>query len=96
MFISGPRQVGKTTLSLTFLKKGTEGHPAYFNWDSREDRQRLLKWQLPAHQSLLIFDEIHKYSRWRNFLKGLYDKQKSKKLAFYIKSQSISFFVSFF
>ena len=78
VFISGPRQVGKTTLSLAFLKKGKENHPAYFNWDSIEDRQRILKRQWPAHQSLLIFDEIHKYSRWRNFLKGLYDKQKTK------------------
>ena len=79
VFISGPRQVGKTTLALTFLKQGVEDHPAYFNWDSRTDRQKLIREQLPARQSLLIFDEIHKYSRWRNFLKGLYDKQKSKR-----------------
>ena len=79
VFISGPRQVGKTTLALTFLKQGTEDHPAYFNSDSRADRQRLMLERLPAHQPLLIFDEIHKYTRWRNFLKGLYDKQKSKR-----------------
>ena len=79
VFISGPRQVGKTTLALTFLKQGVEDHPAYFNWDSRTDRQKLIREQFPARQPLLIFDEIHKYSRWRNFLKGLYDKQKSKR-----------------
>ena len=79
VFISGPRQVGKTTLALTFLKRGMPDHPAYFNWDSRKDRQKLMSEELPPHQPLLVFDEIHKYSRWRNFLKGLYDKEKSKR-----------------
>lgn len=33
-FLGGPRQVGKTTLALSFLKKGAdESHPAYLNWD---------------------------------------------------------------
>ena len=77
VFLYGPRQAGKTTFSLSFLKNGSASHPAYFNWDAVKDRKRLLKEQFPPHQKLLIFDEIHKYSRWRNFLKGLYDKQKS-------------------
>ena len=90
VFISGPRQVGKTTFSLTFLKKGTEKHPAYFNWDSWSDRRKLMKEELPVRQSLLIFDEIHKYSRWRNFLKGLYDKQKSSRRFLITGSGSLS------
>ncbi|MGI9549077.1 MAG: ATP-binding protein [Bdellovibrionales bacterium] len=77
VFVYGPRQVGKTTLSLSFLKKGSEKHPAYFNWDYLKDRQRFLKLELPAHQKILIFDEIHKYKHWRNHLKGIYDKNKS-------------------
>ena len=77
VFIYGPRQVGKTTLSLSFLKKGNEKHPAYFNWDYLKDRQRFLKLELPANQKVLIFDEIHKYKNWRNHLKGIYDKNKS-------------------
>ena len=28
-------------------------------------------------QPRVIFDEIHKYTRWRNLMKGLYDKNKS-------------------
>lgn len=36
VFLSGPRQVGKTTLSLQLLK-GDKSHPAYFNWDDDED-----------------------------------------------------------
>ena len=79
VFLHGPRQVGKTTLSLDFLKRGKESHPAYFNWDYRADRKKILTEQFPPHEKILIFDEIHKYSRWRNFLKGIYDKQKSKR-----------------
>lgn len=79
VFLYGPRQVGKTTLALSFLKKGTETHPAYFNWDYRTDRKKILAEEFPPHEKILIFDEIHKYSRWRNFIKGLYDKQKSKR-----------------
>lgn len=77
VFLYGPRQVGKTTLSLAFIKKGRENHPAYFNWDYRSDRKKILSEEFPPYEKILIFDEIHKYSRWRNFLKGLYDKQKS-------------------
>lgn len=77
VFLYGPRQVGKTTLALNFLKKGIETHPAYFNWDYRVDRKKIMAEEFPPHEKILIFDEIHKYSRWRNFLKGIYDKQKS-------------------
>ena len=41
VFIGGPRQVGKTTLSLQFLESGTEKHPAYLNWDSPVIRKDL-------------------------------------------------------
>ncbi|RCK77790.1 MAG: ATPase [Candidatus Ozemobacter sibiricus] len=79
-FISGPRQVGKTTLA----KKIGDCFPQrrYFNWD------------IPAHQSelrvdpaffekdrrdprrdfLVIFDEIHKLRGWKNYLKGVFDQ----------------------
>ncbi len=79
VFLSGPRQVGKTTFSLSFLKKGSESHPTYLNWDSKKDRKRILAEQLPPNEKILLFDELHKYSRWRNLLKGLYDKEKSKR-----------------
>src|SRR3989338_8665538 len=78
VFLSGPRQVGKTTLALNLLG-GSENHPAYFNWDFLEDQQLLLNFQFPPNQKLFVFDEIHKYKRWRNWLKGLYDKTKSTK-----------------
>ena len=77
VFVGGPRQVGKTTLALSILG-GDEQHPAYFNWDYADDKRILLQSGLPPEQSLVILDEIHKYRQWRNFIKGLYDKNKSR------------------
>ena len=67
-FVAGPRQVGKTTLALGL--PGARG--AYLNWDVAQHRDRILRGELPAGR-LWILDEIHKYRRWRNYLKGLYD-----------------------
>lgn len=74
VFIGGPRQVGKTTLSLSFLKPGTIRNPSYLNWDRGTDKSLILKDQLPLDQSILVLDEIHKYKNWRSLIKGLYDK----------------------
>lgn len=83
VFLSGPRQVGKTTLSLRFLQDienydAPELHPAYFNWDYDLHRQQILTNKIPKDQKILVFDEIHKYKTWRRFLKGFYDVHKSK------------------
>lgn len=77
VFVGGPRQVGKTTLALSILQ-GDETHPAYMNWDYFEDKQDILRGALPSNQALVVLDEIHKYKQWRNLIKGLYDKRKSK------------------
>ena len=68
VFVAGPRQVGKTTLALS-LPGARRG---YLNWDVAAHRERILRGELPAVK-LWTFDEIHKYRRWRNFLKGVYD-----------------------
>ena len=70
VFIAGPRQVGKTTLSQTL--SGAER--GYLNWDVAIHREHILKGELPT-SNLWIFDEIHKYRHWRNYLKGLYDSK---------------------
>ena len=77
VFVGGPRQVGKTTLALNILG-GDEQHPAYFNWDYADDKRMLLQGGLPSKQPLIVLDEIHKYKEWRNFIKGLYDKNKTR------------------
>lgn len=77
VFVGGPRQVGKTTFALTFLSAPDEKHPAYLNWDDTLTRSSLLRGELPPNQDLIILDEIHKYARWRNLVKGFYDTKKS-------------------
>jgi predicted AAA+ superfamily ATPase len=76
VFVGGPRQVGKTTLALSLLKGGHEEHPAYLNWDFPETRDLLRRGHVPANEQLIILDEIHKYSQWRNLVKGLYDRYR--------------------
>ena len=75
VFIGGPRQVGKTTLCLSFLKNPDVKNPAYLNWDDLESKSNLRKGILP-NNPLVIIDEIHKYKLWRQLIKGFYDKNK--------------------
>ncbi len=77
VFLSGPRQCGKTTLALSLLKS-TNGLGKSFNWDRDRDRKALLKEQWTDEDRLLIFDEIHKFKRWKNWVKGIYDTEKEK------------------
>ena len=78
VFIGGARQVGKTTLALSLLApRATERHPAYLNWDDPKIPPGLRRGELPAGEPVVVLDEIHKYARWRNLVKGLYDTEKS-------------------
>ena len=87
LFIMGPRQVGKTT---TCYQAGQLwANFFYFNWDREEDRELILKGansialktdlnKLTVRNALIIFDEIHKYKKWKLFLKGFYDSFPNK------------------
>jgi predicted AAA+ superfamily ATPase len=77
VFIGGPRQVGKTTFALTFLTDSTETHPGYLNWDDVRCRSALMRGELPPNETVIVLDEIHKFARWRNLVKGFYDTRKS-------------------
>jgi predicted AAA+ superfamily ATPase len=72
VFVAGPRQVGKTTLARSL--PGAQA--GYLNWDVAEHRAQILAGELPATK-LWVFDELHKYKRWRNYLKGVYDGRRS-------------------
>jgi len=78
IFLVGPRQVGKTTLAKSLLTNPDPGIN-YFNWDFPEHRKVLLSKvfsgsrDILPQKSRLVFDEIHKYSHWKNTLKGLFD-----------------------
>jgi hypothetical protein len=77
VLVSGPRQVGKTTTC------GALGG-VYLNFDNSDDRRLLLRGpgalaerleldRLQATPPLVVFDELHKYGRWKTLLKGFFD-----------------------
>ena len=86
VFLTGGRQVGKTTLSkIVDNTKKT----LYLNWEFLQDRRNILEDstfieqalnldQIQSSKPVVIFDEIHKYPEWKNFLKGFYDKYKDQ------------------
>jgi len=73
VFIGGPRQVGKTTLSKQIGKNAYTKY-SYLNWDNIEDKKNILKSTRESDAQMIIFDEIHKYRNWKNYIKGLFDK----------------------
>lgn len=75
--VSGPRQVGKTTACRAVAD-------AYLNWDNMDERRLLLKGpaaiatavgldRLRARPPVAVIDELHKHSKWKGLLKGLFD-----------------------
>jgi uncharacterized protein len=76
VFLAGPRQSGKTTFAKKLLKETQDqAESRYMNWDVSQDRENILKERFPAGEGMLVLDEIHKYSGWRQTVKGLYDKR---------------------
>lgn len=82
IFLAGPRQVGKTTIA-----RNIEGKYTYLTWDDFSTQDLILggTQKLIDHLNLniitkqtIIFDEIHKYKHWRNYLKSIYDQFKDK------------------
>ncbi|MCC6766605.1 MAG: AAA family ATPase [Deltaproteobacteria bacterium] len=67
VFLSGPRQVGKTTLALRLVGASDPRHPAYLSWDDVRTRPRIQRGELPPDEPRVILDELHKYARWRYF-----------------------------
>jgi uncharacterized protein len=83
-FLSGPRQVGKTTLAQHYQQRFRQSR--YINWDIASHQKMILtdpaflekENRDPRQPFLVIFDEIHKYARWKNYLKGMYDQYKAE------------------
>jgi len=84
VFMAGPRQTGKTTLAQMISEEYI--NRLYFNWDNPQDRTHLIKnpffFQEIERRNgslpLVVFDEIHKYKDWKNYLKGVYDRFKEE------------------
>jgi predicted AAA+ superfamily ATPase len=76
-FLSGPRQVGKTTACRSVAV-------AYLNWDNTDDRRILLSGpaklagklqleRLRVQPTVAVLDELHKHAKWKSLLKGFFD-----------------------
>ncbi|MDP2709554.1 MAG: ATP-binding protein [bacterium] len=72
VFIGGPRQVGKTTMAKT-IGKALYKNFSYLNWDNPADRKTITIMKFDAKAEMIIFDEIHKYGKWKNYIKGQFD-----------------------
>ncbi len=82
-FVSGPRQVGQTTCCRTLSEN-------YLNWDNIDHRDQILagpksimeEWLSPARlgneTQILLFDELHKFPRWKQLLKGIFDTYREQ------------------
>ena len=77
--VTGPRQVGKTTST-----RASAGGHRYFSWDRQSDRLLVSRGADAVAEALelttlghgprtVVFDEIHRYRKWRAFLKGFFD-----------------------
>lgn len=94
--LTGPRQVGKTTLC-----RQTGG--LYFNWDNAEHRRRILAGQAeiaaiceldrPRERlPVIVFDELHKHTKWKEFLKGFFDVYEDRCRIVVTGSAKLDFF----
>ena len=80
IFLAGPRQAGKTTLTQIICREFT--NHIYLNWDIVDHRTRFIEnptffeavERKDASTPLVVFDETHKYRDWKNYLKVIYDQ----------------------
>ena len=71
VLLTGPRQVGKTTLSQQLIAEFPGGQ--YLNFDVATHRAVIQSQSWRNSAPLLVFDEIHKMPDWKSWLKGAYD-----------------------
>ncbi|MDP2368921.1 ATP-binding protein [Rhodoferax sp.] len=71
VLLTGPRQVGKTTLSQQLLGEQPGGQ--YLSFDVVAHRSVIQSQSWRQSAPLLVFDEIHKMRDWKAWLKGVVD-----------------------
>jgi predicted AAA+ superfamily ATPase len=75
VFLTGPRQVGKTTLSRHVLDVVAPRDPVYLDWDRPEHRRVIRELRWSRTPPVAVLDEVHKYPRWKTLLKGFHDTE---------------------
>ena len=81
-FVAGPRQVGKTTTCRVAAS-------VYFDWDVATHQRLLVSGaeavaeaaglnELESRLRVLVFDELHKFTHWKRFLKGFFDLYETR------------------
>ena len=73
ILVSGPRQVGKTTLARSLVPRSE-----YLNYDIVSDRKVIMSQSWNRDTPLVILDELHKHKKWKNLLKGVIDESRGK------------------
>lgn len=73
ILLSGPRQVGKTT----FARSIAPNHE-YLNYDIATDRKIIMAQGWRKDLPLVVIDELHKFRKWKNFLKGVIDQYQNR------------------
>ncbi len=76
VFVTGPRQVGKTYLAKDLRREFKES--VYLNNDDISDIQTIRGRSWPLNAELVVLDEIHKMKGWKNFLKGAFDTRPAR------------------
>jgi predicted AAA+ superfamily ATPase len=95
-FIAGPRQSGKTTLTRQLCDN-------YLSWDNQNDRAAIIRGanfvaeyihleRLHAGEIITAFDELHKYSKWKGFIKGFFDAYNDKSKSIVTGSARLNIF----
>ncbi len=68
VILAGPRQAGKTTLC-----RHLDADHEYLNFDVDRHRKIMRERTWDRSKKYLIFDELHKMPKWKNWLKGIID-----------------------
>lgn len=83
--VLGPRQVGKTTGVLDFLKRFKDDEYLYASADGLLSQhspwldEQWMHMQSKNPEGLLVIDEIQKIENWSQTIKKLWDQQKNNK-----------------